>query len=126
MDPFSIRKLADAWVKLQAAKPDDLELDPNFWAHGLLWRLTQESPDDAWLVILGIMECELNELAMGSLAAGPLEDLLSYQGGSVIELIEARAHKDPVFRKILRGVWRNNIAEEVWKRVQTAAHAAEH
>jgi hypothetical protein len=55
---------------------------------------------------------------LGNLAAGPLEDLLVYQGPLIIDKVEALAAADPAFRRLLSGVWRNQIREDVWERIQ--------
>ena len=52
------------------------------------------------------------------LAAGPLEDYIAKLGETVIEQVESRATTDPKFRTLLGGVWRNNMSEDVWRRVQ--------
>jgi hypothetical protein len=52
-----------------------------------------------------------------NLSAGPLEELLTKHGGTVIDRVEVMAKEDPTFAFLLGGVWRNEIAEAVWSRV---------
>lgn len=55
---------------------------------------------------------------MQVLAAGPLENLLSDHGPTVIERIESLAKADASFNLLLGGVWQQGMADDVWKRVQ--------
>ena len=126
MDESTIKELAVAWVNLQQAKREDLDTDPYFWAHQKLWELSQESPDEAWAVILLIVKNHPNNFILGNVAAGPLEDLLCFSGESVIARVERHARNDSVFRSVLTGVWQNSMSDELWCRVQAAAYPTEH
>jgi hypothetical protein len=52
------------------------------------------------------------------LSAGPIEDLLAKHGETFINRVEAETRKDPLFAKVLGGVWQNSMGDAVWKRVQ--------
>src|SRR5882672_3443482 len=112
MDSSAIKKLASSWANLQKAKPTELDSDPNFWAHEKLWKLTRESPEEAWEAILAIKQYDSSDFVLGNIAAGPLEDLLCFNGESVIHLVEDRAKHDMAFRKTLAGVWQNTMSDE--------------
>ena len=55
---------------------------------------------------------------MQVLAAGPLENLLSDHGPTVIDRIESLAKADASFNLLLGGVWKQGMADDVWDRVQ--------
>ena len=55
---------------------------------------------------------------MQNLSAGEVEDLLGRHGSEMISLVEAEAQRDPSFAKLLGGVWKNNMTDEVWSRLQ--------
>jgi hypothetical protein len=55
-----------------------------------------------------------------NLAARPLEDLLSDHGPEMIERVEAEARRNPAFNLLLGGVWRGDISEDIWSRVEAA------
>jgi hypothetical protein len=52
------------------------------------------------------------------LSAGPLENLLALHGEGFIDRVESEAQRDPSFAKLLGGVWKNRMSDEVWQRVQ--------
>jgi hypothetical protein len=49
-----------------------------------------------------------------------MEDLLARHGAVFIERIESKAAQNPLFRHLLAGVWRNEIAQDIWDRVVAA------
>ena len=57
-------------------------------------------------------------LTFAILAAGALEDLLADHGPDYIDRVEDTARKDPKFNRLLGGVWKNSITDDVWHRVQ--------
>ena len=64
----------------------------------------------------------INYQLMAILAAGPLEALIVHNGSTVIDRIESLASHDIEFRKCLTGVWRSGTPNELFARVQKAAH----
>jgi hypothetical protein len=54
----------------------------------------------------------------GLLAAGPVEDLLSFQGRDFIDRFENEARLDRRMAWVLGGVWRSAISDEIWDRVR--------
>ena len=81
--------------------------------------MCSSSPEDTWEIILGILAQAPSDRALGSLAAGPLEDLLSRHGPSIIERVEREAHHNPAFASLLGGVWQHTMPDEIWARVTT-------
>jgi hypothetical protein len=55
---------------------------------------------------------------MQSLSAGEIENLLSSNGTEIISLVEDEARRNPNVAKLLGGVWKNQMNDEVWSRLQ--------
>jgi hypothetical protein len=77
-------------------------------------------PELAWQFITVAVDRTDDPDTLGAIAAGPLETLLAQHGDDFIERVEQRAHTDTKFARLLHGVWRNTISEEVWKRLAAA------
>ena len=84
------------------------------------WSLVREKPERAWQLILEILRRDNSSNVLENLSAGMLEDLLVYHRNMMIDRVEAEARSNPLFAKLLGGVWRNDMAEEIWVRVQRA------
>lgn len=126
MDTEERDRLITAWITCAGAEEDSSAYQDNIWAAShlsdLIWEESSDGGDaqEAWEMILSINERPLSDEAMSVLAAGPLEDLLVCHGQAFIERVEARAHQDPAFNRLLGGVWKNAMSEDVWQRVQAA------
>ena len=111
MDSRSPDAIAEEWLLKwstgKAVKDADSALD---------FELPREQPDLALAAILKVLEridtTGPNEV-LGVLAAGPLEDLLNYNGDHVVDQLDLQARRDPSFRLLLNGVWDSSIAPEV-------------
>ena len=77
-------------------------------------------PEAAWEAVLRIMQHELSNEQIALLAAGPIEDLLAWHGTQFIDRIEAEARRSPAFAHVLGGVWRHDMPQEIWQRVESA------
>ena len=77
-------------------------------------------PEIAWKAVLRIMQHDLSDEQRALLAAGPIESLLSWHGKQFIDRIEAEAQRSPAFGHILGGVWRQDMPDEIWQRVEAA------
>jgi hypothetical protein len=82
-----------------------------------------DEPEAAWDAILTIAHRPLTEEQAARLAAGPLETLLSQHGPAFIDRVERLADLDPRFNHLLGGVWRCDMADEVWDRVRRVRRA---
>src|SRR5258706_9999287 len=83
--------------------------------------LSREQPELCWEVILEIMRSIKPDPATTTfqvLAAGPLEDLLTQHGEWFIDRIESEAKRNPRFKLLLGGVWKNVMPDAVWARLQ--------
>jgi hypothetical protein len=114
LDASSKERLIAGWLIMQLAAADN---EDAFWAFEDLDELCSSSPDDAWEIILGVLACAPSDRALGNLAAGPLEDLLSRHGPSIIERVEREARRSPAFANLLGGVWQNTMSDDIWARV---------
>ena len=77
-------------------------------------------PETAWQAVLHIMWHDLSEKQEALVAAGPVESLLSWHGAQFIDRIEAEAQRSPAFAHLLGGVWRQDMPDEIWQRVESA------
>jgi len=66
-----------------------------------------------------------NEDSHGHLAAGPVEHLLGNHGESYIGLVEQMADDDPMFAKMLKGCYKYQMSDEVYRRLCVARGDAE-
>ena len=55
---------------------------------------------------------------LGDLAAGPVEELLGRHGSEYIDRLERWAATDPKVARMLTGVWRHMMADDIWARVR--------
>jgi hypothetical protein len=77
-------------------------------------------PESVWAAILHLMQRDLSEDQISWLAAGPIESLLAWHGERFIERVEAEARHSPAFVSVLRGVWRQDVPQELWQRIELA------
>jgi hypothetical protein len=110
--------LAKAIIARHKAEHKSEQSNALFWTHERTSYLTKYLPHKAWRVILLIWSIDQSTETMQGLSAGEIEDLLSRNGTVMIPLIEAEAHRDPSFAKLLGGVWKNRMTDEVWTRLQ--------
>jgi hypothetical protein len=80
--------------------------------------LTEHLPHKALRVILLIWSLDQSAQTMQGLSAGEIENLLSRNGTEMIPLVEAEACRDRSFAKLLGGVWKNRMTDEVRSRLQ--------
>lgn len=114
--------LANAWIKLTKLSSkigyENPKTEELLWSFEEIYDLTHKDPQTAWDVILTILKIDQSPIIVQNLSAGPLEDLLVYHGEQIIVLVEAEATKNQKFAKLLGGVWKNAIKDEIWNRVQ--------
>jgi hypothetical protein len=80
--------------------------------------LTLEDPEQLWNLILEVLRRDSAVHIQEVLSAGPLENLLATHGASVIGKVESEARSNPLFARLLGGVWKNKMTDEIWARVQ--------
>lgn len=111
--------LARAYVAALQTEFKSEQWQALFWAHERADYLTRYLPHKAWHVILLIWSMDQSLKTVQSLSAGEIEDLLARNGIEMITLVEAEAQRDPSFARLLGGVWKNRMADEVWSRLQS-------
>lgn len=117
--------LARVWLIAQQVEFRSERRETLFWTHERISYLTKYLPHKAWRVILLIREMDQSVRISQSLSAGEIENLLSRNGSEMIALVEAEAHRDPGFARLLAGVWRNRMTDEVWMRLQAVCDRRE-
>ena len=78
----------------------------------------RKHPEHAWQAIVAAARDPRLEPYFGVLAAGPLEDLLSQRGPIFIDRVEAEARANDKFAYLLGGVWKFEMSDDIWSRVQ--------
>lgn len=118
MTDAELIKLADGWIAYWSAPKGSKERESLSWAWDQEYELRQNEPELVWQLILEILRRNSSGKIQEVLSAGPLEDLLAEYGEAVIEKVEAEARSNPIFAKLLGGVWKSSMTDDIWARVQ--------
>ena len=119
MEVRSPAEIAKEWVKAWSDGKTSA-VGPGVGGSVLDWDLPREQPDLAWLAILDALSeigANVKDRRLGLLAAGPLEDLMSEHGITMIDRVALHARRNPDFALLLGGIWRNDIDPGVWERM---------
>jgi hypothetical protein len=116
MTQDAIAELADAWIRYSQA-PEDSAESGDFDLAMKFHDIEYHQPEILWAMILAIHSRDQSIHIKEVLSAGPLENLLALHGDGFIDRVESEAQRDPSFAKLLGGVWKNRMSEEVWQRV---------
>ncbi|MBN9394712.1 MAG: hypothetical protein J0H83_05665 [Candidatus Melainabacteria bacterium] len=118
----SLDAVVQAWILTMSTEVDPIIREENFWAFEYIASLENDknSVDFLWAFILEVLNRNVSEKLLYTLAAGPLEELLCFHGESVIDRVEASANSDTKFANLLAGVWRSDMEQHVWERVGRA------
>jgi hypothetical protein len=108
--------LAECWARGWSSDP--AEKEQYDWACMEPVDDAREIPERAWMFILLAVDTPVCAPHLGVLAAGALEDLLCLHGAEFIDRVEVEAKGNPKFAHVLGGVWRSQMSEDVWTRVQ--------
>lgn len=121
MNDAELNRIVDAWVAGQEAEEGTPERERNYWAIDQVWDWSIEGEaEQLWQFILVTYQRDISQSVIGMLAAGPLEELLAEYGPAYIERVERLAERDEKFNRLLGGVWRNSMTDEVWERIRSA------
>jgi len=120
MENYNEEKLILHWIRYNELEEKSPEREKYFWAECKINDYIETDPELVWKLLLNILSREISQWAVGLLAAGPLEDLLSYYGPQLIDRVEKEARISPKFRLALTGVWQGGMTDDIWKRVQVA------
>jgi hypothetical protein len=80
--------------------------------------VVRQHPEHAWECILATVADPRAKPYLGTLAAGPIEDLLGLHGDTFIDRVEQEARRSPLFAWTLGGVWKCQMTDEIWARIQ--------
>jgi hypothetical protein len=106
--------LAQSWIAELRGTPSNSEA--NVGQSVVMMNFTAR-PEQQWRFILAaIAHASDDELA--HIAAGPMEHLLGWHGETCIEKVEQRAEADPRFARMLAGVWKYKMSDDVWARLE--------
>lgn len=117
MTQHELDRLADDWIRHHHATKGSPEREETAWTTDL-YELEYHDPETLWLLILAIHARDQSARIQEVLSAGPVEDLLAKHGERFIERVESKARQDPIFAKLLGGVWKNTMSDEIWERLQ--------
>ncbi len=121
--PLPIPRLVEEWLRWASWQADPQNRgttnDDLIGFDEFDW-IAKKHPEHAWQGILATLADDRSKPFLPILAAGPLEDLLSYHGPAFIERVEKEASQNPDFAWLLGGVWQFEMTDEIWARVQAA------
>lgn len=112
--------LARAYLKFSHTESKTTEWDALFWTSNRMRYLANHLPQKAWRVILLTWSMHQCPRMMGSLS-GPIRTLLLKHGFDMLPIIEAEAHRDPTFAKLLATLEQITLSDEVYARVIVAS-----
>jgi hypothetical protein len=75
----------------------------------------REGAEQAWPIILLLIERAPDDETMAFVAAGPLEDLAYRHGRQFADRLVAQTRRDPRFRQAIRGIWGWQGIPEPWR-----------
>lgn len=116
--PFPTKSdLVAGWIDLQTAPEGSTEYEESFWSSMLLDDLVENFPEEAFDVVLAIMETDRSIPILGAIAAGPVEDLLVRHSSLIITKVEQHAKASPEFASMLGGIWKRDMDDSIWERL---------
>ena len=120
MTPIELDAQANALITHWLSPAGTPEYNAGAWATDTIDYL-YEDPETLWLLILAVHRKDQSPRIQGPLSAGMVEDLLSMHGDTFIDRIETEARTDPSFAKLLGGVWKGQMSDQLWARVQAVS-----
>jgi hypothetical protein len=120
--PQTMAELVDGWIAHWTIRFSSGEDDDTFfWAYQCASELCMDSADLGFEFVLAVLKKGISADQIPVLAAGPLEEVLSYHGAAVIDRVEEEARRSSDFCHLLGGVWKNQMPDEIWQRVLKVA-----
>lgn len=114
---MKIEVLAEHWIKKWSYDDDDPRRKQYDWLFDLEYELIHNKPQEALRFIIEVLSLDSGNIFLAVLAAGPLEDLLVYNGDKIIGAVEQEAAINPRFATLLGGVWKRDMKDHVWEKV---------
>jgi hypothetical protein len=122
MTKAELDSVAEGWIRYQLAAGGSTEQAKDWEFVSTAFDIRAGDPNLLWQLILAIHSRDQSDEVRCVLSAGPLQDLLVYHGATFIETLEQQAKHDPGFGSLLRGVYRNSMSDDVWRRVTEIAN----
>jgi len=104
-----LEEFAEAWMVELRGDISSAVVQMNFSALPIL----------QWQFIQKAVKYAESDHELFTIAAGPMEHLLVTHGPDFIDRVEETAKTDAKFAKVLTGVWKHTMQEEVWARLQS-------
>lgn len=79
--------------------------DSHFWAYLLLHRMVERHPENAWPLVLAVIQRTSDPGVLSYVAADILEDILCIHAQGLVDRVETLARTDQHFRAALADVW---------------------
>lgn len=117
MDTEYLPILVEDWIRFTLADRKSSESEENFYAFKVVCDLLEDDPETVWKFILAVLEVNRSATILENLSAGPLEALLK-KHALMIQRVYEQAKSDPAFAKLLGGVWKGSMSDEVWNVVR--------
>lgn len=114
LTPSDWDAFAQSWVAELRGSPTDSDDDVG---QSVVMMNFTARPEHQWQFILAAIAHASDE-ELGHIAAGPVEHLLGKHGDKYIDEVARRAESDPKFARMLSGVWKYMLSDEVWARVE--------
>ncbi len=116
----ALSQLAHTWFRELRDPPRSGVVSNDVWtaSDSVIFLNFAAPPDQQWEFITAAFAIATSDDDLEHLAAGPVEHLLATHGASFIAMVEDLATADSRFRRLLTGVWRNAMTDDVWARLQ--------
>jgi hypothetical protein len=116
---------ARAWVAELSGKPAEplpdlpvlFEDDPETTARAFVTPMNFTASAEAQWKFIDAVFRHADSTALGHLAAGPVEHILSKHGDDYIERFEKMAKNDLRFARMLGGCYKHLMSDDIWNRI---------
>ena len=115
LGPSDWEAFARAWVAELRRAPECPDSD--IGQSVVMMNFTAD-PGHQWRFIRAAVSQAESDEELGHIAAGPMEHLMGWHGTDYIVAVEAQAASDPKFARMLGGVRKYMMNDEVWGRVE--------
>lgn len=106
---------ARAWLAALQGAPESRDSDIG---QSVVLMSFTAAPEHQWSFIRAAVAQAESDEELRHIAAGPMEHLMGWCGADYIDAVETQAAADPKFARMLGGVWKYMMSDDVWGRVQ--------
>jgi hypothetical protein len=115
LEPSDWEEFARDWLAELRTTPADPESD---LGQSVVMMSFTATAEQQWQFLRAAVSQAESDDELKHVAAGPAEHLLGWHGADYIDAVEEQAAADPKFARMLSGVWKYLMKDEVWERVQ--------